>query len=140
MESNWPDLSGFGMPGHEIKLMAELAAGASLKDAAKAARVSERTARRRIADPAFQQQLSQMRSQAISKAAGRLGAACLEAVDTLRALLTCDNYNVKVRAALGILVQAVNVRSHVEIAERLAAAESRLEEMTHGTGRSTTTP
>lgn len=112
--------------------MEELAAGASLKDAAKAARVSERTARRRIADPDFQKQVTALRSQAITQAAARLSATCCEAVDTLRGLLAADQDNIRVRAALGILSQTVSVRTHVELAERLAAAESRLEEMTHG--------
>lgn len=120
------------MAGNELVLMTELAKGAGISEAARTAHMSLRTAQRRAADPGVQQQVAALRSDAVAQAGARLSAACCEAVDTLRGLLRAENDNVKVRAALGILTQVVNMRAHVEFGERLDSAEKVLERISDG--------
>ena len=57
-------MAGGGRTGAALdeRLAAELAAGRTIKDAATAASVSERTAHRRVADPAFQDRVTEHRA------------------------------------------------------------------------------
>jgi hypothetical protein len=53
-------------------LLTALASGQSVKSAARAAGVSERTAFRRVADPVFRQAVSQARAELLARAVGLL--------------------------------------------------------------------
>lgn len=110
----------------EDALAAALAAGASVKDAAAQAGVSERTAFRRLSEIDFRRQVSQLRGQAVSQAAGRLTDAALSAVDVLRRLMEgADGEGVRLRAAVAILDAASQFRE-IDLEERLAALEEQL--------------
>ena len=108
----------------EAALLAALAGGATVQEAAEQAGVSEATAYRRLREPAFCQQLSEARAELIKRAVGRLARDCSAAADTLRDLLTAESETVRLGAAKGILELAVKIREHDELAERVAALEA----------------
>jgi hypothetical protein len=64
-----------------------LAQGKTVAAAAKAANVSERTAYRRLADPAFRRLVRDLRGEMVSQAVGRLTALSGKALDELERLL-----------------------------------------------------
>lgn len=108
-------------------LLAALAGGQSIEAAARAAHVSERTARRRLGDPTFQRALAEARRIVLGQALGVLTDAATAAARTLRALLDAESESVRVRAAVAILDAA---RAHVELddlAQRVAALETESE-------------
>src|SRR5690606_5038827 len=71
-------------------LIAKLAAGSTVAEAAEAARVAERTVYRRLADKSFRAELSRARARVVDRAVGRLAEATVTAADALVALLESD--------------------------------------------------
>jgi hypothetical protein len=111
------------------KIAQELAAGATLKAAAKAAGVSESTARRYRSDPALRKRVAELQTTMMAEALGRLTNACSTAVVVLtRVMLEEKDPTVRVRAANSILVQARDVREHTQLADRLADLEQYAED------------
>jgi hypothetical protein len=111
----------------EDALLLALACGASVENAARQCQLSERTVYRRLAEPAFQQQLSAVRADMVQRAAGLLTAAALEAVKTLVALQKeTVPAAVRLGAARAILELGVKLRENAELADRLAALEAKL--------------
>jgi hypothetical protein len=111
------------------RLIAALAGGATIQDAAKAARVSRRTVHRRLADPTFRQQVDEARSKILDHLVDQLGAGALEAVAALRAVLvepTRDGGGVTVQAARALLGSLVPLREQHEIGRRLDELEQRV--------------
>ncbi len=113
--------------GEETLLMA-LACGATVEGAAQKAGVSERTAYRRLADPAFQARLRQARAELARRAAGLLTAASLESVRTLVQLqaAACPPA-ARLGAARAVIALGLRLREEADLAERLAELERRLE-------------
>jgi hypothetical protein len=105
-------------------LIASLATGASYPVAATAAGVSERTVRRRLADPVFAGRVEQERAVFIERTAAQLLAGTTVAVETLRELAQTGPPAVRVRAALGLLSATTSWRETYEVDQRLAALES----------------
>jgi hypothetical protein len=105
-------------------LAAALASGQSVKDAARTAGLGERTAYRRVADPAFRQAVSQARADLLARAVGVLADGATEAAETLRALLKADSDSVRARAAVALLDAAMKGVELSDLAERLAALEA----------------
>jgi hypothetical protein len=113
----------------EDALLLALACGASVENAARQCRLSERTVYRRLAEPGFQQQLGAVRADMVQRAAGLLTAAALEAVKTLVALQKeTVPAAVRLGAARAILELGVKLRETAELAERIAALEAKLTE------------
>jgi hypothetical protein len=111
----------------EDALLLALACGASVESAARQCQLSERTVYRRLAAPAFQQQLRAVRADMVQRAAGLLTAAALEAVKTLVALQKeTVPAAVRLGAARAILELGVKLRETAELAERIAALEAKL--------------
>jgi len=104
-------------------LVAALAAGSTVPDAAKRANMSERTARRRLDDPAFRRRVSEARGELYSAAMGRLAAVATKAADTLEKLLTSTRDAVALGAARSILELGQRLRESVELEQRIAALE-----------------
>jgi HEAT repeat protein len=104
-------------------LIAALAAGASIREAAEAAGVGERTVYRRLQDPDFKRRVTQARSAFISGAVGKLAEASIEAVATMRELLSAKSESVRLSAARAILEIGPKLREHTELEERIAALE-----------------
>ena len=61
----------------EKALLSALAFGATVEHAARKAGITERTAFRRLADPAFRARLEELRRQAIARTSGMLTGAAL---------------------------------------------------------------
>jgi hypothetical protein len=110
----------------DIALLTALAAGYSIKDAARIARVGERTAHRRLDDPAFKERVAEMQAQFLSEAVGRLSNATTEAAKTLRNLLDSQSDSVRLSAARAILEFATKLRESVELERRMAVLEAEL--------------
>lgn len=111
----------------EAALLAALAAGQTIRDAAKAAGISERTASRHMEDPAFRQQVQEARAEIIARAASQLADAATDAATTLRGLLAAESDAIKLGAARAILELGTKLRESVELEQRLAALEAGLE-------------
>jgi phage terminase small subunit len=84
-------------------LIAHLAAGKTVREAARLAGCSEATAHRRLADPAFRQAVRRVRQKLIEALCGDLRKAATLAISTLEALLTSDEPMIRLRAADAIL-------------------------------------
>jgi hypothetical protein len=101
-----------------------LASGQTLRDAAAATGVAERTATRRWADPAFRQRVVELRGGMVNRAAGRMADGMTGAADTLRALLQAEGESVRLGAARALLELGTKLRESVELEERLQALEA----------------
>ena len=112
----------------EQALLAALAIGATVENAARKAGISERTAYRRLADPDFQARVDQMRRENLARTAGMLSGAALGSVKTLVDLAQDVSVPASVRrgAARDVLEMAVKYRESAEMEQRLAAIEDRL--------------
>lgn len=102
-----------------------LATGRTLRDAAGTSGVSERTAARRWADPAFRLRVSQLRGDMVQRSLGRMADGMGEAADVLRQLLAAESESVRLGAARSLLELGVRLRESVELERRLAELEQR---------------
>ncbi len=97
------------MPGgskarNDERLVAALAAGSSVAEAAAAAGVSESTAFRRLRDPAFQERVRAEQAQGREEMRRQLDGCGLLAIRTLRDLCAAaDSESVRLRASQTIL-------------------------------------
>jgi len=104
-----------------------LAGGQTLRDAAAAVGISERTATRRWTDHAFRRRVTELRAEMTGRALGKLADGMAEAGDVLRALLKSDRDSVKLGACRALLELGVKLREVVELEERIAALETRID-------------
>ena len=107
-------------------LVASLAAGQTVLDAAREAGLSEKTAHRRLAEPEFRRRVAAARDQMLARAVGQLTDAATEAVATLRELLAADALAVRLGAARSILDLGRRLREALELDARLTELEGRL--------------
>lgn len=112
-----------------------LARGATVQQARHISGVSQRTASRRLAEPAFRAQVNRIRQQLIDDACGRLADGLSNSIDVLRCLLTSDSELIALRAATAHLDHVLKLRDSVVLEERIAA----LERATHAPLITTTT-
>lgn len=106
-------------------IVAALASGHTLQEAAKAAGVSPRTVSRRLADPAFKQRIHTLRAEMIGRALGRMADGMSDAAGTLRKLLKAKAESVRLGACRAMLELGVKLREAVEFEARLTALEQR---------------
>ena len=104
-------------------LAVALAAGQTLRDAAAAAGIGERTATRRWADPDFRGRVALLRADMVGRALGRMADGMTEAADTLRKLLKAESEAVRLGSCRAMLELCVKLRESVELESRLAALE-----------------
>ena len=114
-----------GRKGQEALALA-LASGQTIRDAAVAAGLGERTATRRVADPAFRQRVAALRSDMLARAAGQMADGMAEAVTTLRQLLSAKSESVRLAAARSILEIGPRLHESLDLDERLRDVEGRL--------------
>ncbi len=107
-------------------LIAALAGGSTVEDAATTAGVGAATAYRRLREPAFRKRIDDARSELIAAAVARLGAASTGAVATLEGLLAADSEAVRLGAARAILDAALKWREHEDLTERVRVLEEQL--------------
>ena len=124
-------MAGSGRKNGEPALIAALAGGATVQEAARAAGVSERTVYRRLEHDTFRRQLAEARAELMARAAGALARVSTAAAATLAGLLTAASESVRLGAARSILELAVKLRESEELERRIAA----LEEQTAATPR-----
>ena len=111
------------------KLLAALAAGNTIPEAAKIAGLSPRTAHRRVADPLFPAELDVYRREIVRRSAASLETAVTSAIATLEALLADRDSWVRLRAATALLTAAVQLREVQALEDRLMALEERAREL-----------
>ncbi len=124
-----------GRKNADAALIAALASGATVRDAAATARVGERTVYRRLDNPAFRRRVDEARAEIVARAVTKLSAASTEAVDALRALLSSEMDFARLGAARAILELGLKLREHEQLAERMAALEAQLVQEHGGTRR-----
>jgi len=98
----------------------------TLDRAAKKCGIASTTLWRWLQEPGFQQQYRDARRKVFEGTVLRLQYIAGEAVETLRRNLVSKNPSVEVRAALGILDQAVKADELYELQQRIARLEDRL--------------
>src|SRR5262245_51311891 len=104
----------------------ELAAGASLHEAARRTGAGERTIKTwTAAKPQFARRVAELRAEMTSRALGRLIDGMALAADTLRKLLTAKSEMVRLGAARSVIELGTRVREIVELEERISALELR---------------
>ena len=113
-----------GRQNADEALALAVATGQTLRDAAAAVGIGERTATRRWADDAFRRRVSQLRGEMVGRSLGKLADGMSDAADVLRTLLTAESEPVRLRAAVELLQLGVKLRDAVEIEERVSALES----------------
>ena len=114
----------FGMESGEAVFVAALAGGRSVRDAARQADISERTAYRRLADPAFRRAVQDARSRIVAEATGRLAALSTAAAEALGRLLRAKSENVRLSAARAVLELQGRLRETEELEQRIAELEA----------------
>ena len=115
-------------------LIAALAAGATHREAARAAGVSERTVRRRLESPAFTERLGEAEVEYLSQISKRLTGLAPTAVETLASLMCSPDATdqVRLRASLAVLNATPTLREVTEIAERLQEFEDHVAHCSQG--------
>lgn len=113
------------------RLALAVAGGSTVRAAATAAGVSERTARRWVVRPEFDPLVASIRKRIISRAVGKLAKHSVKAADRLAKLITDPNVDIGLRASRGIIADLIALQGHAELSARLAELESLLER--HGT-------
>lgn len=83
----------------EVALVTALAAGSTVRDAAAAAGISERTAHRRLTEAGVRREVSMLRSAALEEAACALATASRKAAQTVIDLLDHPEPKVRLQAA-----------------------------------------
>ena len=116
-------MAGRGRENADPALVAALAGGATVQEAAAAAGVSERTVYRRLEADTFRRQLAEARSELIARAVGVLARLSSSAATTLGQLLKAESEAVRLGACRAILELAVKMRDAEELEARLAALE-----------------
>jgi hypothetical protein len=100
-----------------------LASGQTLRAAAAAAGIAERTAARRWADPAFRDRVTELRAEMVSRASGKMGDAMAEAADVLRKLLRAKKESTRLAACRAILEFGVRLHETAENDAKIQALE-----------------
>jgi hypothetical protein len=85
------------------KALAALLESASITEAAQKCELSEKTLRRYLEEKEFSDEYAEARRQIVESAVTGLQQAAIEAVETLRRNLSCDNPQAEIRAAQLIL-------------------------------------
>ena len=100
-------------------LVVALASGATVKEAAQQAGVSERTAWRRLADAGFKRCVVEAKAELVTRAVAKLSDGATKAVDTLLAVMDGEDPRARIAAARAVLEYALPAR-----ADLLAEAEA----------------
>ncbi len=100
-----------------------LATGHTLRAAAEATGIGERTATRRAADPAFRRRVGELRSEMVTRALGKMADGMGDAAGKLRELLTAESESVRLGAARALLELGTKLRESVELADKIDELE-----------------
>lgn len=100
----------------------------SIGEAARAVRLNEKTVRAWLKLPTFERAYRAARRQLLDLAIAQLQRSADAAAKTLQRNLKCGHAGTEVRAALGILDQAIKATELEDLAVRVAEIEERLEQ------------
>jgi hypothetical protein len=112
----------------ESVLIAALAGGSTIRDAASQAGVAESTVYRRLDDANFCRQVSEVRGEMLERAVGAMADASTKAAGKLKDLLDAESEHVQLSAARSILELGVKLREATELEKRIAELEARAAE------------
>jgi hypothetical protein len=112
----------------DAALITHLATGVSAAGAPKLAGVSEATAYRRLANPAFRERVEKSRTDFWDRALGVMSKGAAESAIVLRKLLRSDDGRIKLQAAKVLIEQGMKVREVVELEQRLNELEKLVDE------------
>jgi len=123
---SWHDMAQNGtLSTNQGKALAALLVNSTIKEAAKAAGLGERTVKRYLADDTFRGELRKRQQEALAAAsaamAGKAGDAVKVLYDMMMNAEASDN--VRVRAALGFVQRCDTMADFDELAERLDVVE-----------------
>jgi hypothetical protein len=124
-------VAGNGRHSADAALLAALLAGATPAEAAKQARVSEHTARRRLGDPEFRARLHAAGDESVAATARGLTEACSDAVVALRDLARDGPPGVQLGAARAILELGVKWRYQADLQNQVADLARAVVELQH---------
>lgn len=108
-------------------IKAALAAGRSYAETATLAGVSARTVRRRMEDEAFAGEVRRLRAERASQLSSTLLELGATAIEVLGELLADPSSSVRLRAADAVLGHGQRYQREVDLVERIAAIERRIE-------------
>jgi len=124
-----PDATKSGLTRKQESAISALLSESKLDDAAASAGVNRATLWRWLKDEEFQRAYMAARREAVRQAVARLQQTSGEAVDTLRDVMkdTAATPAARVSAAKAILEMSIKAIELEDMAERLAALESKFE-------------
>lgn len=123
---DWHTVAHQGRQNADEAFALAVATGQTIRDAAQAVGISERTAARRWADPNFRRRVAELRGDLVQRSLGRMADGMSEAADVLRQLLAEGTPPaVRLGAARSLLELGVKLRESVEMEERLRNLETR---------------
>jgi hypothetical protein len=115
-----------GRSGADDLLVANLAMGMTIQAAAEGAGISERTAHRRLEDPAFRARVNAARSELVRNTIGSLAAVGQLAVARLHRLLEDPSSSVCLGAARTILDSMFRGHEVETLEQRISDLEKRI--------------
>ena len=105
-------------------LAVEVAGGSTICDAAGKTQCAVSTAYNVSCDPSFRIRVSEIRSESVRNASGKLSRIAGKAVDVLEQMLDADDNRDRLNAAKMILTQLVPLSEHSDLRERLDRLEA----------------
>lgn len=119
-------MAGNGRHDADEALAAQLAAGLTVPAAAAKVGVGERTVRRRLKDPAFRQQVNDLKAEIVSRGVSILGRSMSGAAAELAKLMTSKDERIRLHAAKSVIELTIKTRAAEDLERRIANLESRL--------------
>lgn len=110
----------------ESEFTLALAAGATVRAAAKKAGVGERTAYRWVEDPAFRERVDAVRTAMFDRAVSRLAKGAAAAAETLQRLLKAEGESIRLGAARSVLELAFKAHDWADTVARIEELERKV--------------
>jgi hypothetical protein len=118
-------MTGTGKVRKREQAIAAMLEYPTITAAASAVGIGEKTLRRWLAEPEFQGDYRAVREQAVRMAVGRLQGLLSTATETLQRAMTCGTPTTEVRAAVALIEHGFKGTELLDLAERVAALESK---------------
>jgi transposase-like protein len=112
--------------GRRERVALYLAAGLSVRRAARKAGVGERTVYRWLAEDAFRQRVAELRTRLFDRAVGRLSRTSGKAAVVLKGLLDSADERVRLAAARAVLDSGMKAREALELAQKVEEIKATL--------------
>ena len=119
-------MTGRRRAGDDEALAMAIISGYTIVEAADLAKMGERTARRRLTEPALLARMSQLRGDLLRGASDQLSRSLGDASATLVGLLASESERTRLDAARCMLDQAQRLHSAVDVEARLTELERRI--------------